>query len=264
MGYSPLHTGGPARSPSPCTQPPLSCHQPPLATSHSPHTAGIPLPTVAGAVGVGVCRHVGCRTHTCAHHVDAHKMVARATTTRKPSGLPLGWGGHRVRLRPGDTAGWRWDASTHHHPLPRPETPSRSGPREPCCARGQPHVVTGDTCPWRPDTTTRCCVTSGRCHQPTDFVTPWTGGDRHPVAPVDSHSSWELGRTQTRPPSGPRPPQRSCLGPAVWEATGTQGLVLFAGNTGIYNALFLNPPSPRLWLLWGGGGWNRALSLPCF
>lgn len=69
---------------------------------------------------------------------------------------------------------------------------------------------------------------------------------------------------QTRPPCGPHPPQRSCLGPAAREAKGIQGLVLFAGNTGIYNALFLNLPSPRLWLLWGGGGWNRALSHPGF
>lgn len=149
--------------------------------------------------------------------------------------------------------------------------PITLGPSETLLCLG-PHVVTGDTshslCP---DTLTHRCVTSHSpaspdtlCHQPTHFVTPWTDGDRHPVTLADSHSSWELGRTQTRPPSGPRPPQRSCLGPAAWEATGIQRLVLFAGNTGIYNALFLNLPSPRLWLLWGGGGWNRALKLPCF
>lgn len=179
--------------------------------------------------------------------------------------------GARVRLRWGETGGRRGYARPRAHLPPLLETPSPAGPQKPCSAQGQPHVVTGDTHSLRPNTFTHQCVTSRNpapldalCHQPTHFVTPWTGSDRHPVALADSHSSWELGCTQTRPPSGPRPPQRSCLGLAAREATGIQGLVLFAGNTGIYNALFLNLASPRLWLLWGGGGWNSALNLPCF
>lgn len=40
--------------------------------------------------------------------------------------------------------------------------------------------------------------------------------------------------------------QGRCLRRAAWEAEGIQGLVLFAGNTDIYNALFLNLAYSRL------------------
>lgn len=180
----------------------------------------------------------------------------------KPQGFLWGGGGTRVRLRPGDTGGGRWDAGTCHHPPPRLETPSRSGPGEPCCARGQPHVVTGDTCPRCPGPTARWCVTSGRCHQPTDFVTSWTGGDRHPVAPVDSHSSWELGRTQTHPPSGPRPPPKELSGPGCLGGRGDSGAGSICRKHG-YLQCFIFKPSFSQTVAAVGRGWvEQSLEPP--
>ena len=52
---------------------------PPLLTAQCLDTA--PSPPGLGAVGAGAYRHMGCRTYTCAHHVDARKMVALVTAT---------------------------------------------------------------------------------------------------------------------------------------------------------------------------------------
>lgn len=83
----------------------------------------------------------------------------------------------------------------------------------------------------------------------TGFVTPWTGGDRHPVTLADSHSSGNW-CTHDMPP---HLRQGSCLSRAACEAKGIQGLVLFAGNMDIYNALFLNLACSRLGYC--GAGW---------
>lgn len=88
------------------------------------------------------------------------------------------------------------------------------------------------------------------CRQPQALSPPGqVVTDRHPVTLADSHSrgNWYTYDTP------PHLCQGSCLRLAAWEAEGIQGLVLFAGNTGIYNVLFLNLACSRLGYC--GAGW---------
>lgn len=57
----------------------LSPAAPRLPPAH-PHSL-CPLPLWLGALRAGPCRHMGSRTGTCAHHVNAHKTVALTTAT---------------------------------------------------------------------------------------------------------------------------------------------------------------------------------------
>ena len=111
----------------------------------------------------------------------------------------------------GRDGGRRWDTGTPS------ETPSHSGPQEACSA---PASATGpqDAGALPPVTLTHQRVAShspaplaALWHQPTHFVTPWPGGDRHPVTLADSHGSWELGRRGRALPPAPTP-----LKGAVW------------------------------------------------
>ena len=143
---------------------------------------------------------------------------------------------------------------------PRVETPAHSGPREPCSARGQPHGAPGGSRSFRPDSLTHRCVASRDpatldtvCYQPTHPVTPWTGGDRHPVALADSHGSWELGRTDT-PSLWPPPPSEELSGPGCPGGQGDPGAGSICRKHG-YLQCFIFKPSFSQTVAAVGRGW---------
>ena len=81
--YSPSAHPYPDQAPTPA--PPAFIKLLPAAPWPPPLTAHRldppPSPPGLGAMGAGAYRHMGCRTYTCAHHVDTRKMVALVTAT---------------------------------------------------------------------------------------------------------------------------------------------------------------------------------------